>query len=119
MRDFKKIIAWQLADVLAIKIYKMTRNFPKEEIYGLTSQLRRAVISVPANIAEGATRNSNKEYLRFLYIAKGSLAEVEYLLHICHHLDYLAEQDYNQLNEMRVECAKTLYGLITSVVNDK
>ena len=117
-RDFKNIKAWQLADKLTINVYTLTKNFPKEELYGVTSQLRRAVVSVPTNIAEGATRNSNKEYLHFLYIAKGSLAEAEYLLHLSCNLGYLQEDNYHNLDNMRIECAKTLYGLISSVAND-
>ena len=118
-RDFKNIKAWQFADKLITNIYKLTKDFPKEEVYGITSQLRRAAVSVPANIAEGATRNSDKEYVQFLYIAKSSLAEVEYLLHLSHNLAYLQDTNYNELDGLRVECAKTLYGLITAVVNNK
>ncbi len=81
-RDFKNIKAWQYADDLAVLAYSKTRSFPKEELYGITSQLRRAVVSVPANIAEGANREHKKEYLHFLYIARGSMAETEYLLHL-------------------------------------
>ena len=115
MRDFKNIKAWQLADKLTMQIYKLTKDFPKEELYGITSQLRRAAVSVPANIAEGATRNSAKEYLQFLYIAKGSLAEAEYLIHLSHNLGYLTDSDFSHVDIMRTECAKTLYGLISSV----
>ena len=78
-RDFRKIKAWELADALVISIYAITKSFPKEELYGLCSQIRRSAVSVPSNIAEGAGRNHKKEYLNFLYIAKGSLAELDYL----------------------------------------
>ncbi len=81
-RDFKKILTWQRADDLVVRIYEITQNFPKEELYGLTSQLRRAAVSVPANIVEGSSRGHKREYLQFLYIAKSSLAEVEYYLHL-------------------------------------
>ena len=118
MRDFKNIKAWQLADKLTLNVYKLTKNFPKEELYGVTSQLRRAAVSVPTNIAEGATRNSSKEYLQFLYIAKSSLAEAEYLLRLSCNLGYLQEQNYREIDNIRIECAKTLYGLISSVAND-
>jgi four helix bundle protein len=75
MRDYRKIDAWRLADDLTVFIYRKTGSFPREEIYGLTSQLRRASYSVPANIVDGATRDSKKDYLHFLYIARGSLSE--------------------------------------------
>ena len=81
-RDFKKIKARQHADDLAVTVYIKTRNFPRDELYGLTSQLRRAAVSVAANIAEGSSREHKKEYLNFLYIARGSISEVEYLLHL-------------------------------------
>lgn len=81
-RDFKKIKAWQYADDLAVLVYSKTKSFPREELYGITSQLRRAAVSVPTNIAEGASREHKKEYVHFLYIARGSIAETEYLLHL-------------------------------------
>jgi four helix bundle protein len=82
MRDYTKIEAWRLADDLTVAIYECTRSFPKEEVYGLTSQLRRAAYSVPANIVEGASRASKKDYLHFLYIARGSLSETQYFVHL-------------------------------------
>ncbi len=111
-RDFKKIKAWQLADEMVIEIYKKTKNFPKEELYGLTSQLRRAAVSVPANIAEGSNREHKKEYLYFLYIAQGSISEVEYLLHLSKRIDYLNENEYQVIENLRIQTAKTLFGLI-------
>jgi four helix bundle protein len=71
MRDYTKIEAWRLADDLTVAVYERTRSFPREEIYGLTSQMRRAAFSIPANIVEGASRESKKDYLHFLYIARG------------------------------------------------
>lgn len=114
-RDFKNIKAWQFADKLALGIYKSSQHFPKEELYGLVSQIRRAAVSVPANIAEGSARNSDKEYIQFLYIAKSSLAEVEYLLHLSHNLGYLDDADFMSLDNVRIEAAKTLHGLIISI----
>ena len=102
-RDFRKIIAWQKADDLTVEVYHLTKNFPKEELYGLTSQIRRASVSVPANIAEGSTRNHQKEYLQFLFIAKSSLAEVEYYLHLAKRLGYIDKSYKNVLN-----CSKKL-----------
>ena len=82
MRDYTKIEAWKLADDLTVLIYQITKAFPKEELYGLTSQLRRAAASVPANIAEGSARGTNKDYLHFLFIARASLTEAHYFVHL-------------------------------------
>lgn len=97
MRDYRKIEAWRLADDLTIAIYRHMRSFPKEEIYGLTSQLRRAAYSVPANIVEGSSRESKKDYLHFLYIARGSLSETQYFVHLARRLDYLPSQEADAL----------------------
>ena len=75
-RDFKRIKVWQLADELVLNVYQATKTFPKEELYGIVSQLRRTAVSIPTNVAEGSPRKSNKEYLQFLYIAKGSLEKL-------------------------------------------
>lgn len=114
-RDFKKIAAWQKADEMALKIYEITKLFPKDEVHGLTSQLRRAAVSVPANIAEGASRNHKKEYLRFLHFAKSSLSEVDYYLHLSRRLGYLSETSYKECFLMKEEVAKTLHGLMNAV----
>jgi four helix bundle protein len=114
-RDFKNIKAWKYGDDLAVSVYSKTKAFPKEELYGITSQLRRAAVSVPANIAEGASRGHKKEYLNFLYVARASLAETEYLLHLASRLRYLRDDDYKKLEGLREETAKTLHGLIESV----
>ncbi|OHB73947.1 MAG: four helix bundle protein [Planctomycetes bacterium RBG_16_55_9] len=115
VRNFNNIKAWQHADDLAVLVYSKTKPFPKEELYGITSQLRRAAVSVPTNIAEGASREHKKEYLHFLQIARGSLAETEYLLHFAHRLGYLQNAEYKELGNLRNETAKTLYGLIKTV----
>jgi len=114
-RDFKNIKAWQYADELAVSVYSDSEPFPKEELYGITSQLRRTVVSVPANIAEGAGGEHKREYLNFLYIARGSIAETEYLLHLANRLKYLQDDDYKKSEGLRTETAKTLKGLINSV----
>ena len=114
-RDFKNIKAWQYADDLAVLVYSKTRSFPKEELYGITSQLRRAAVSVPTNIAEGASREHKREYLHFLYVARGSIAEAEYLLHLSRRVGYLEDNEYKKVEELREETAKTLQGLINSV----
>ena len=115
IRNLKNIRAWQHADELAVTAYTMTKSFPKEELYGLTSQLRRAAASVPTNIAEGANREHKREYLHFLYIARGSLGETRYLIHLSNRLNYLKKSDYVELDRLAEEVSKTLHGLILSV----
>ena len=115
MRDYKDIKAYQLADSLVIEVYRATKRFPKEEMYGLVSQLRRAVVSVPSNIAEGASRQHKRNYLQFLYISRGSLAEVEYLVHLTDRLEYLTKGEVETINRLREDTAKTICGLIEAV----
>ena len=90
MRDFKKLIVWEKAHKFAIKVYLLTKQFPKEELYGITSQIRRAVISIPTNIVEGCGRETSKEFSRFLSIAAGSASETEYLLILSKELELVA-----------------------------
>src|SRR5204863_4087524 len=97
MGDYTKIDAWKLADDLTVALYERTRNFPREETYGLTSQLRRAAYSVPANIAEGSSRESKRDYLHFLYIARGSLSEAQYFVHLARRLGYLETAEAERL----------------------
>ncbi len=121
LRDYKKIRVWQAAKAakkFSVEVYKFTRKFSKEEIYGLTSQLRRAAVSVAANIAEGATRQHKRDYLNFLYIAKSSLSETECLLSIALDLNYLNTPEFNHLEGLSQEIAKSLYGLIKSVESE-
>ena len=115
MRDFTKIEAWRLADDLTVAVYERTRAFPREELYGLTSQLRRAASSVPANIAEGSARESKKEYLHFLYIARGSLAEAQYFVHLAQRLRYLVEDEAAKLTAQGRQTFACLHGLIKAV----
>lgn len=115
MRDYTKINAWQLADDLTVAIYAASKAFPKEESYGLTSQLRRAAYSVPANIAEGSSRESKRDYLHFLHIARGSLAESRYFIHLAHRLGYLKDADKARLDTLAGETFGCLHGLIKTV----
>ena len=115
MRDYTKIDAWRLADDLTVAVYERTRSFPKEEMYGLTSQLRRASYSVPANIVEGASRESKKDYLHFLYIARGSLSETQYFIHLARRLDYLSVEESDALHEQTKFAFACLHGLIRAV----
>jgi four helix bundle protein len=115
VRDYTKIKAWQLADDLTVSVYERTRSFPREEVYGLTSQLRRASYSVPANIVEGASRESKRDYLHFLYIARGSMSEAQYFIHLARRLRYLSDQDADTLHEQTKFIFACLHGLISSV----
>ena len=113
MRDHSKLRAFELADQLALAIYKCTANFPREEQFGLTSQMRRAAVSVPSNIVEGCARDSKSDYLRFLDIAFGSLREVEYQASLAHRLGYLS--DHEPLAALTTETSKVLAALIRSL----
>jgi len=118
-RDYKKIRAWQLADELAFLIYKATQHFPKQEMWGLTSQMRRAAISVPANIVEGATRNHKKEYLQFLYTSLGSLAELGYYIEFSARIGYLNDTELKDLSGLHEQTSKTLRALINYIEKSK
>ena len=115
MRDYRKIRAWEAADKLTLKIYEITKCFPKEEIYGLTSQMRRAAISIPANIAEGSGRASQKEYLQYVYIARSSAREVEYYISLSYKLDYFGDLAHRELCAMSDDVLSILFGLIQAV----
>lgn len=117
LRDFKKLDIWHDAHQLALKVYKESRSFPKEEIYGLTSQLRRAVVSIPNNIAEGCGRKSKKELYNFLNISMGSSSEVEYLLLLAHDLNYL-QNEYFELNQLLVKLRKMLNTFMQQIQQD-
>lgn len=106
------IVAWQKADDLAVEIYRVTSKFPKTELYGLTSQMRRAAVSVAANIAEGAARQYMKEYQHFLYLAKVSLAELSYHIHLAHRLGFIDDTDSSSLEARRSDAGRPLQGLL-------
>jgi four helix bundle protein len=113
---YKDLKVWQKADELAFEVYKITKRFPKDELYGITSQLRRAVLSVPANIVEGYARKGDKELARFVSIALGSLAEVEYLLSFSNKLDYFEDdEDYKKIETLRAETGKLLWNFYRKV----
>jgi four helix bundle protein len=115
MRDYTKIEAWKLADDLTVLIYQITKSFPKEELYGLTSQLRRAASSVPANIAEGSARGTQKDYLHFLYIARASLTEAHYFVHLSKRLGYMGDDKHAELESLFRRTFACLIGLISAV----
>ncbi|MGE0079295.1 MAG: four helix bundle protein, partial [Bacteroidales bacterium] len=91
--DHKELDAWKVSVDLSVEVYSITKSFPKEEMFGLVQQIRRAAVSVPSNIAEGCARSSSKETIHFLYISLGSLAELETQMIISHKLDYIKEVD--------------------------
>ncbi|MBN1964148.1 MAG: four helix bundle protein [Anaerolineae bacterium] len=115
MQDFRKLKVWEQAHALTLKLYRATSGFPQEEKYGLTSQLRRAMSSIPANIAEGCGREGNAELRRFLFIAMGSASEAEYFLQLTHDLGYLGTVDYEDLNTQLTAVRRMLNVLIQRI----
>ena len=111
MRPHERLEAWSKAVDFVVDIYKITDGFPKEEKFGLTSQIRRAAVSVPANIAEGAARQSQKEFAHFLSIAQGSASELETELLIAHRLGYLSESRYHELRSILERVGRLITGL--------
>jgi len=110
-----KSILIQKADEFAFEVYKISKKFPKDEIYGLTSQLRRAALSIPLNAIEGFARNNKKEYRRFLEISYGSLKESKYLLHFSRRENYLNVQDYQKLLNFAEELGKIIWSAIRTL----
>lgn len=115
IRDFKDLIVWQKSMYLVEKIYILTKEFPKEELYSLTNQIRRASISVPSNIAEGQQRSSSKEFANFLSIAKGSNAEVQTQLIIASRLGYVKNEQIDEIIQLSNEITKMLNSIISKL----
>lgn len=113
--NYKKLLVWQKAMDLVVLVYEITKNLPKEEIYGLTSQIRRCAVSIPSNIAEGSERKTTGEFKQFLGIAKGSCAELDTQLCIASKLSMIDEDKYIVVNNMNQEILKMLGKLITKV----
>ncbi len=114
-KSYKKLIVWQNGYRFILEVYRLSKTFPKYEQYGITSQLRRAAVSVIANIVEGQAKNSRKDFLRYLNIAKGSIRECEFLLELAHDLGYLSREDYNHLEELQAKTAYLLHRLTLSL----
>lgn len=112
-KGYKKLLVWQEAHKFVLMVYKISNSFPKMEIFALTSQIRRAVVSIAANIVEGQARSKN-EFKRFLWMSNGSLVEVEYFLELALDLGYIGKTDYQQIEQQRIKVAKLLNGLIKS-----
>ena len=111
-KPHKKLRGWQLSMDIAVDIYKLTETFPAEEKYGLVSQIRRSAVSISSNIAEGAARNSKKEFINFLYISLGSLSELDTQLELAKRLGYLTDEQWSFLDAKLSEEDKILCGLI-------
>lgn len=111
MKSFKDLDVWKRGIGFVAEIYKLTSRFPKDELYGLVSQMRRAAVSIPSNIAEGQGRKNAKEFIQFLYIAKGSLAEIETQLIICERLKFIADA------QVQVEKLKVLRMMLIGLIN--
>ena len=115
MRDFRKLQVWERSHELTLKIYELTSQFPREEIYGLTNQIRRACTSIPTNIAEGCGRESTADFARFLQIAMGSASETEYLILLAHNLKYFNAKQYVELTDAIVSVQKMLTSLLKNI----
>ncbi len=114
-KPHKRLKTWQLAMNISIAIYKATENFPSEEKFGLVSQMRRSAVSIPSNIAEGAGRNTKKEFINFLHIAQGSLSELDTQMEIALRLKFIDREDWRPLDLKLLEEDKILSGLINSL----
>ncbi|WP_299128053.1 four helix bundle protein [uncultured Winogradskyella sp.] len=110
--NYTELDVWKYSRGLVKKVYLLTDEFPKEELYGLTNQIRRCSISVPSNIAEGLGRQSNKETIHFLYISKGSLFELETQLYLAFDLSYISKEQLDNISEKITSCKKLLNGFI-------
>ncbi len=112
MRDYKKYKVWELGHEITLEVYRLTQNFPKQEIYGVTSQMRRASSSIPANIAEGCGRESDAEFKRFLIISQGSANELEYFTVLAKDLGYIEEPAFSKINDEVDKIRRSLNNLI-------
>ena len=115
LKGFRDLIVWQKSKALAVKVYRITSSFPKEELFGIVFQMRKAAVSIPSNIAEGQARNGKKEFKHFLGIANGSTAELETQIEISYEMQFLPDATYWELLNDCAEVGKLLNGLITSL----
>src|SRR6185369_8303752 len=114
IRQFTDLFAWQEAHKLVLLVYEVTKTFPKEELFSLTNQIRRAVVSITSNIAEGFSRQTYKDKVHFYVMALGSLTEVQNQLFIARDLKYLSEENFTKANDQTIKVSKILNGLIKS-----
>jgi four helix bundle protein len=115
LRNFRELTVWEKSHELVLDVYRVSRGFPSEERFGLTVQLRKAVVSIGSNIAEGCGRGTDKDFARFLNIAAGSASEVEYQILLARDLGYLSAEDYDRLNENVNEVKRILNSFIQSL----
>ena len=115
MQDFKNLEVWKKSHKLTLKVYESTSQFPREEIYGLTGQIRRACASIPTNIAEGTGRESAADFARFLQIAVGSASETEYLILLAHDLKYITAIQYTELLNTTIHVKRMLIALLKTI----
>jgi four helix bundle protein len=115
MMAYERLTAWKMAHEFAVAVYRTSHSFPKSELYGLTSQIRRAAFSVPANIAEGSAKRGSAEFRRFLDIAVGSFAEVSYAMVFARDVGILTRDDFDRLEALRVKVGKLTWGLYSSI----
>jgi four helix bundle protein len=114
-KPHKRLIAWQKSMDLVVSIYDLTKTFPTEEKFGLVSQMRRAAVSAPSNISEGAADRSHQQFINFLSIAVGSLNELSTQLEVSYRIGYLSEEDHNKAQDLTDECLRTTFGLKRSI----
>ena len=115
MQNFKNLDVWRKSHALTLKVYESTSQFPREEMYGLTSQIRRACASIPTNIAEGSGRESPADFARFLQIAVGSASEIEYLIFLTRELKYITSAQYTELMGATIQVKKMLIALLKRI----
>ena len=118
MRNYRDLQVWSKAYALTLELYRVSRAFPKEELYGLTSQIRRAALSIGANLAEGCGRRTNAEMARFVRIALGSASELDHHLLLCRDLSFLENEKYRSLARELTEIRKMLSSLLNSIENE-
>ncbi|SFF03474.1 four helix bundle protein [Sunxiuqinia elliptica] len=115
MKTYRDLIVWQKSMSLVLSIYRETKTFPKEEVFGIISQIQRSAVSIPSNIAEGYGRNHLGDYIRFLQIASGSLYEFQTQLELSYKLNYIDEEKYTEINSLSIEIEKMLSSLISKL----
>lgn len=113
--SFRELIVWQKAHQLVLDTYEVTKSFPKEELFGLTSQMRRAAVSVPANIAEGYRKRGKADKVRYMNISEGSLDELNYYFILSKDLNYISQNQYEELNTKCTEVSKLLYAYAAAI----
>ncbi len=116
MQDYKKLTIWSKSKALAVQIYKATDDFPRHEKFGITNQMRRAAVSIPSNIAEGAGRKTPRDFSQFLSIAIGSTNELESLMIIAAELEFLSPEEFNELTKIIVDIRKMIYSFQDKLV---